>query len=71
MLTITTICRPYFPYFRKLRSMAHWCRFNLLRELIPNKEKLDKAAFLTSTMEYIKQLQVSLLSFCRRHFTPC
>ena len=37
------------------------CRFNLLRELIPNKEKLDKAAFLTSTMEYIQQLQVSLL----------
>ena len=33
-------------------------RFNLLRELIPNKEKLDKAAFLMSTMDYIRQLQV-------------
>ena len=34
-------------------------RFNHLRELIPNKEKLDKAAFLMSTMDYIKQLQVT------------
>ena len=33
-------------------------RFNHLRDLIPNKEKLDKAAFLMSTMDYIKQLQV-------------
>ena len=35
-------------------------RFNHLRELIPNKEKLDKAAFLMSTMDYIKQLQVGV-----------
>lgn len=34
--------------------------FNLLRELIPNKEKLDKAAFLMSTMDYIRQLQAVL-----------
>ena len=48
--------------------------FNHLRELIPNKEKLDKAAFLMSTMDYIKQLQVLRLVMacvCTRHYGAC
>ena len=32
-------------------------RFNALRDLIPHKDKMDKATFLQQTVEYIKQLQ--------------
>ena len=47
------------PFGSPLKRKFFDCRsFNHLRELIPNKEKLDKAAFLMSTMDYIKQLQV-------------
>ncbi|KAK9847003.1 hypothetical protein WJX84_009865 [Apatococcus fuscideae] len=31
--------------------------FNALRDLIPHKDKMDKATFLQQTVEYIKQLQ--------------
>lgn len=34
------------------------CRFDQLRDLIPHKDKLDKAAFLQKTIDYICQLQV-------------
>ncbi len=37
------------------------CRFAALKALMPGQEKMDKATFLNSTVEYIKQLQV-----CRR-----
>lgn len=32
-------------------------RFNALRDLIPHKDKMDKATFLQQTVEYIKQLR--------------
>ncbi len=32
-------------------------RFEALRDLIPHKDKLDKAAFLRKTIDYIRQLQ--------------
>ena len=35
------------------------CRFAALRELLPRIEKADRATFLMSSVEYIKQLQVS------------
>lgn len=35
-------------------------RFDALRELIPHRDKLDKASFLFQTVEYIGQLQVLL-----------
>lgn len=35
------------------------CRFDQLRDLIPHKDKLDKAAFLQKTIDYICQLQVT------------
>ncbi len=34
------------------------CRFAALRELLPRIEKADRATFLMSSVEYIKQLQV-------------
>lgn len=40
-----------------------WYRFNALRELIPHKDKMDKATFLQQAVDYIRQLQV-LLSDC-------
>ena len=41
---------------------VHWaCRFAALKELVPHNGKLDKAAFLYQTVEYLKQLQVRLL----------
>lgn len=36
----------------------HCCRFNALRELIPHKDKMDKATFLQQAVDYIRQLQV-------------
>jgi hypothetical protein len=33
-------------------------RFDQLRELIPHRDKLDKASFLLQTVDYIRQLQV-------------
>ena len=33
-------------------------RFLALRELIPHKDKMDKATFLQQAVEYIRQLQV-------------
>lgn len=38
-------------------------RFNALRELIPHKDKMDKATFLQQAVDYIRQLQV-MLSDC-------
>lgn len=35
-------------------------RFNALRELIPHKDKMDKATFLQQAVDYIRQLQVIL-----------
>lgn len=35
-------------------------RFNALRELIPHKDKMDKATFLQQAVDYIRQLQVTL-----------
>ena len=35
-------------------------RFNALRELIPHKDKMDKATFLQQAVDYIRQLQVRL-----------
>ena len=37
---------------------AFFCRFLALRELIPHKDKMDKATFLQQAVEYIRQLQV-------------
>ena len=34
-------------------------RFDQLRELIPHRDKLDKASFLLQTVDYIRQLQVT------------
>ena len=36
----------------------YFCRFNALRELIPHKDKMDKATFLQQAVDYIRQLQV-------------
>lgn len=37
---------------------ARSARFEELRELIPHKDKLDKAAFLRKTIDYIGHMQV-------------
>ncbi len=66
---LSTVSMKYRPPFISLKCFDACGRFNHLRELIPNKEKLDKAAFLMSTMDYIKQLQV-ILSVCIRSSVP-
>ncbi len=38
--------------------MLRPCRFAALREVLPRSEKCDKAAFLMSAVQYIKELQV-------------
>ncbi len=38
-----------------------FCSFLALRELIPHKDKMDKATFLQQAVEYIRQLQVCSL----------
>ena len=43
----------------KLCVLKTCCRFDQLRDLIPHKDKLDKAAFLQKTIDYICQLQVA------------
>lgn len=45
------------------RSAVSGCRFAALRKLLPRAEKADKASFLISAAEYIKELQVA-------HFLP-
>jgi hypothetical protein len=49
VVTITDVC---------LLKMHNQCRFLALRELIPHKDKMDKATFLQQAVEYIRQLQV-------------
>lgn len=39
--------------------MCHCCSFAALRELLPRTEKCDKATFLISAVQYIKELQVT------------
>ena len=34
------------------------CRYVALRELIPSKEKADKATILMQVVDYVRQLQV-------------
>ena len=41
------------------------CSFDQLRDLIPHKDKLDKAAFLQKTIDYICQLQVTCQTLSR------
>lgn len=41
-----------------LTSANVCCSFAALKALMPSQEKMDKATFLGSTVEYIKQLQV-------------
>jgi len=41
-----------------VKSSAAMPRFDQLRELIPHRDKLDKASFLLQTVDYIRQLQV-------------
>lgn len=58
-----------------LVSVAEDCccsRFGALRELIPHKDKMDKATFLQQAVEYIRQLQVGLQLqlHCARYRLP-
>jgi hypothetical protein len=42
------------------------CRFAALKELLPMNVNVDKATFLMSVVDYVKQLQVGSLPKARR-----
>jgi Helix-loop-helix DNA-binding domain len=56
-----TGCSGTIARFRVCSLVMCGGRFAALRELIPHKDKLDKAAFLQKTVDYIMQLQVQRL----------
>lgn len=47
------------------------CSFEALRQMIPHKEKLDKAAFLHKTIDYIGQIQVSVCTLADKSVLSC
>ena len=48
-------------------------RYAVLQELIPQKEKVDKATILTQVVDYIRSIQVlgSRLHASKGHVDPC
>ena len=47
------------------------CRFTALQDLIPQKEKVDKATILTQVVDYIRQVQVGCALRLARSCPTC